>query len=268
MNMKKWVWFVFQSFLLLSIVVFIWIGYWYLSYDGLSAIMPLPSDDLLSKLAAFGDMFGALNTLFSGLAFGGLVVTLVMQMRELGLQREELAKTREVFDLESTILKEQRDNSVRQRKDAAFFSLLSVINDFRRETKITGNCLAHLKSTKEEFEKLPGHQQDPFEFWNQRLQSSIDLHIPELVDLLGEVAVFLKGTYDSLTNQENLDYSKYISLAIVGLTVSERVLIHWHIQSEKSLGLGRKFDFEFCESLMNACPPHELEKLYLDNVIV
>ena len=41
----------------------------------------------------FGDMFGAVNALFSGLAFAGLIVTLIMQHEELGLQRNELAQT-------------------------------------------------------------------------------------------------------------------------------------------------------------------------------
>lgn len=43
----------------------------------------------------FGDMFGAVNALFSGLAFAGLIITLIMQHEELGLQRKELAQTNE-----------------------------------------------------------------------------------------------------------------------------------------------------------------------------
>ncbi|MEO0592672.1 MAG: hypothetical protein AAFZ38_03750 [Myxococcota bacterium] len=46
------------------------------------------------KTGAWGDTFGALNTLFSGLAFGALLLTLLMQREELGLQREELTATR------------------------------------------------------------------------------------------------------------------------------------------------------------------------------
>ena len=43
----------------------------------------------------FGDMFGAVNALFSGFAFAGLIITLLYQKEELQLQREELAQTRE-----------------------------------------------------------------------------------------------------------------------------------------------------------------------------
>lgn len=44
--------------------------------------------------ASFGDMAGAGAALFSGLAFAGVIVTLLMQREELELQREELRLTR------------------------------------------------------------------------------------------------------------------------------------------------------------------------------
>ncbi len=44
--------------------------------------------------ASFGDSFGSLNTLFSGLAFAALVVTLWMQREELAMQRRELRESR------------------------------------------------------------------------------------------------------------------------------------------------------------------------------
>lgn len=48
----------------------------------------------MSQRAYFGDMFGALNTAFSGLAFMALIYTLLLQQEELRLQREELKATR------------------------------------------------------------------------------------------------------------------------------------------------------------------------------
>ena len=44
-----------------------------------------------------GDSFGAINALFSGLAFVGLICTLLMQKKELGYQREDLEETRTVM---------------------------------------------------------------------------------------------------------------------------------------------------------------------------
>ncbi|MFZ2306830.1 MAG: hypothetical protein WAW73_20340 [Rhodoferax sp.] len=43
----------------------------------------------------FGDMFGAVNALFSGMAFAGLLYTIVLQQKQLSMQREELALQRE-----------------------------------------------------------------------------------------------------------------------------------------------------------------------------
>lgn len=43
----------------------------------------------------FGDMFGAVNALFSGLAFAGIIITIFLQSNELSLQRQELKETRE-----------------------------------------------------------------------------------------------------------------------------------------------------------------------------
>jgi hypothetical protein len=43
---------------------------------------------------AFGDIFGSINALFSGLAFAALIAALYMQREELSLQRNELTLTR------------------------------------------------------------------------------------------------------------------------------------------------------------------------------
>lgn len=48
----------------------------------------------LEDLAQKGDSFGAVNALFSGLAFAGLIYTMIMQRQELEMQREELAAQR------------------------------------------------------------------------------------------------------------------------------------------------------------------------------
>ena len=41
---------------------------------------------LMSDRGQYGDMFGGLNVIFSGLAFAALVVTVCLQSRELALQ--------------------------------------------------------------------------------------------------------------------------------------------------------------------------------------
>jgi hypothetical protein len=48
---------------------------------------------------SYGDMFGLANAVFSGLAFLGIIVTILMQSDELTLQRRELELTRQELEL-------------------------------------------------------------------------------------------------------------------------------------------------------------------------
>ena len=79
-----------------------------------------------SDRGTFGDKFGAINALFSGLAFAGLIVTLLYQKEELKLQREELAQTREELKGKREEFEEQNKTMKRQRFENTFFNMLSL----------------------------------------------------------------------------------------------------------------------------------------------
>lgn len=71
----------------------------------------------------FGDLFGAVNALFSGLAFAGLIFTIHLQRRELALQREELrlqreemAKSREELANQVAVQRNQLDVAIARLK--------------------------------------------------------------------------------------------------------------------------------------------------------
>ena len=70
---------------IVSAIIVIWVGY--LVLTGFVLKWDFGGE--------FGDTFGALNALFSGLAMGGVIVAIFMQRQELILQREELRLTRE-----------------------------------------------------------------------------------------------------------------------------------------------------------------------------
>ena len=64
----------------------------------------------------FGDQFGAVNALFSGLAFAGLIYTIILQRhdlklqrRDLRLQREELALTRKEMEEQTAEFEKQNE---------------------------------------------------------------------------------------------------------------------------------------------------------------
>jgi len=62
----------------------------------------------------FGDMFGAVNTLFSGLAFAGVIYAIILQREELRLQREELTLTREEL-AKSAVAHQESANLLKQQ---------------------------------------------------------------------------------------------------------------------------------------------------------
>lgn len=79
-----------------------------------------------SGAGEFGDMFGAPNALFSGLAFLGVIVAILLQKQELGLQRQELQQTREEFAGQKEQLRLQVDTLNKQTFENTFFHLLSL----------------------------------------------------------------------------------------------------------------------------------------------
>ncbi len=68
--------------------------------------------------------FTIINSIFSGLAFVGLIIAIFMQREELELQRKELTEAKAEF-------KQQNDTLKHQRFEATFFNLLSVFNSVR-----------------------------------------------------------------------------------------------------------------------------------------
>ncbi|MES2718550.1 MAG: putative phage abortive infection protein [Pseudomonadota bacterium] len=114
---------------LLTVVVALWV---------LSGVLLY----FLPDRGTFGDMFGGINALFSGLAFATLVYTIFLQRRELQMQRRELQLQRQEFVLNRGELKEQRlqitaQNEVldqqnkaiqQQNLEATFFKLLELLN--------------------------------------------------------------------------------------------------------------------------------------------
>lgn len=90
----------------------------------------------------FGDMFGAVNALFSGLAFAGLIITLILQKTELGLQRDELEQTREELKNQRMEFETQNETLKRQQFESALYNMLElqqqIVNDLAYDTTIEG----------------------------------------------------------------------------------------------------------------------------------
>lgn len=107
---------------------------------GLSSWLINRNIDCATDRGTFGDMFGAVNTLFSGLAFAGLIVTLIYQKEELKFQRDELAETRKELQGQREEFEEQNKTLKRQRFENTFFNMLSlqqaIINNLSYENPV------------------------------------------------------------------------------------------------------------------------------------
>lgn len=120
-SMKKFVH--FKNFVwLCAFVVLLWVA-WLL-------IIPWLISDWAHRGIA-GDMFGGLNTLFTGLAFAGLVFTIFLQ---------------------KTQLKEAEDEQVRQRFENIFFQLLNSFNQLIYSTEIVSD--GEVRKSHDAFVKL------------------------------------------------------------------------------------------------------------------
>lgn len=113
-----------------------------------SAILIYRSLPTWSERGTFGDMFGAVNSLFSGLALAGVIYAIILQRQELALQRQELQLTRDELQRAATAqetsaeinrltweeLREQRHASISKEKRpfrASIILLIRTLESFR-----------------------------------------------------------------------------------------------------------------------------------------
>lgn len=83
--------------------------------------------------ASFGDMFGVISALFSGLAFLGVIYTVWLQSEELKLQRLELAQTRVELERSATAQENAFNAMQLQIKASAISAKLSVLSNLLDE---------------------------------------------------------------------------------------------------------------------------------------
>ena len=112
----SWWW----PYLFFGVVIVLWI----------LAIIVLPlCFPNIEKRGQFGDSFGVVNALFSGLALAGVIYAIILQKNELELQREELKETRKEIRGQKEQLEAQNQTLQKQNFESSFFQLLGLHND-------------------------------------------------------------------------------------------------------------------------------------------
>jgi hypothetical protein len=87
----------------------------------------------IDKSGVFGDSFGLLTSLFSGLASAGLIITILMQKEELSLQREDIKLARSELSGQRAELKAQNETLKIQRFENTFFKMLEILDSCRKD---------------------------------------------------------------------------------------------------------------------------------------
>ena len=92
-----------------------------------------------------GDMFGAVNSLFSGLAFAGLIVTLILQRKDLSLQRESIKQTNEQLGIQAREFEIQNKMAKQEQFRNTFFELLRMLETIVAEMKVNVEELNNIR---------------------------------------------------------------------------------------------------------------------------
>jgi len=123
---------------ILAVVLALYLACWF----GIPHLIDLDKDGSWSTRGQFGDMFGTVNALFSGLAFAGIIYTILLQREELKAQREELQLTREELRGQKEELEAQRKEFrtqnitlKRQRFESMFFNMLATHSNIVKEIR-------------------------------------------------------------------------------------------------------------------------------------
>ncbi|TDL99167.1 MAG: hypothetical protein C4K58_07750 [Flavobacteriaceae bacterium] len=100
-------------------VVFLW---------GLSGFLIYSNLDNWSDRGTFGDLFGAVNALFSGLAFAGLIFTIYMQAEAHEAQKKDIAINRRSIQKSMNIQEQTLLAMSEQAKQTQLTAQLNALN--------------------------------------------------------------------------------------------------------------------------------------------
>ncbi|MNJ37404.1 hypothetical protein D3C77_322210 [compost metagenome] len=109
-----------QSMFILMLFLFVFTS-WFI-YPALANFQSEFIQSSKLSLNEFGDMYGSLNTLFSGLAFVGVIISIRLQSKELSETRKEMKNQGEQFEEQTRALNKQVFENT-------FFKLLGFNNE-------------------------------------------------------------------------------------------------------------------------------------------
>lgn len=126
---------------LILLVVLIW---------GLSAILIMAFLSEWSDRGTFGDLFGAVNALFSALAFAVLIYTIILQREEIKQNRQEIVLNRKELEKSGKLQRKAQEVLIQQVEQT---HLSAKMNAMRTLVDYYNNQISNPKSTEEVIER-------------------------------------------------------------------------------------------------------------------
>jgi hypothetical protein len=173
---------------------------------------------------AFGDMFGSINALFSGLAFAGIIITIILQSQELKEQRRELKLTRREFKKQNKTMTLQRFENFFatmltsiERLDDGTFHVFLVNNIDKKEI----NDIDSYQKLKEAYQQK--HSGRSIEYTANASFNNFFNSFEAVVDFIGEA--------DMSTTESERYYKLYF--ATLGTHARIVLLYHLNLRTEK-----------------------------------
>ncbi len=188
-------------------------------------------DNDAKKGGEWGDIFGAVNALFSGAAFIMIFRGYEMQRYEVKLAKRELEESKKQTKAQKFALDEQNNSTKRQMFENTFFKLMELIDQARANisygnAKLKGYDAIKLivssirySNTHIAFSKKQNSKENPDDIMSGWAFDFVMLHAYNYIKYLEEILIFL---FD-MQNIVNIDQSKRIMDSL--LTKEEKILL-------------------------------------------
>ena len=229
--------------LLLALLLFgVSLLWFYMPFNWLSDFFPG-----IKPTEQFGDRFEAVNALFAGLAFAGVIFAIILQWKELGLQRKELKNTR-------AEIRGQKETLQKQNFESSFFQLLGLHNGIVNSMEILDKACSGKECFGYMLENLQGQiyrkvypevaqsseddslqierlntQYEEFFRLHQSFLGPYFLHLYQVINFVGEHEFFDKDEKEC-KNKKKIEKNKkrYTDFILSQLSSNELGLLFFH----------------------------------------
>lgn len=238
---KSTIWLLFA--ILISVIIVVWFNYTEMFFD-------ISLSDIKNKTAlpdnagVFGDVYGSLNTLFSGVAFAALFISILFQSAELSATREEMKNQGDQF-------KKQTEMLDKQSFENSLFQLMSFNNELIQSLKVEINRSEYdraNKSYKTVVDTITGRQvfSKFFTYIDEsatrgaaqgQLMSPSDLYVAFYEENEDKLGPYFQGLYQTIKLIDESSYDavvkkKYVDLIVAQTSKYEMYLLFYHGLSE------------------------------------